>query len=173
MRTIIPLILLLFFGINSFGQKMTGIGGELSAFSIKPNVRAWLSRTNGFEVFGGISAETSDLKPNDFEGGLKYLNCFMYDLNYRLYFGLMGKWKYVNLEGTHLKKSLPVAGIFVGKEWFDKRKHLKGFAIELGYQYGTMNYNNMAPDNQHIISKEVYEEFPLIFNIRYSYYKKR
>lgn len=42
MRVISLLILLLFFGIGSFAQKMTGYGGELSVLSVKPAARIWI-----------------------------------------------------------------------------------------------------------------------------------
>ena len=114
MRTIFLFILLTIFGINSFGQKMSGFGGELSVLGLKPNLRMWISKTTGFEVFGGVSAQLSDFKPNDFEGGLKYLNTFLYNRTDRTYFGLMGKWKRVKLEGTEFTTNLPVFGVLIG-----------------------------------------------------------
>jgi len=78
-RTSLLFILLLFFGTSSFAQKMIGIGGEVSILSLRPNVRMWISRYTGFEVFGGISTEIDDLKPNDLEAGFKILHTFQYD----------------------------------------------------------------------------------------------
>ena len=171
MRTIFLFILLTIFGINSFGQKMSGFGGELSVLGLKPNLRMWISKTTGFEVFGGVSAQLSDFKPNDFEGGLKYLNTFLYNRTDRTYFGLMGKWKRVKLEGTEFTTNLPVFGVLIGKEWFNKKKKIKGFAIELGYQYGVKKYGQQI--NPMSVSKERYEEFPLVLNLSYSFYKKK
>lgn len=170
---IILLILLIFFGISSFGQKMIGIGGELSVISFKPNVRKWVSRTKGFEVFGGVSSELSSFKPNDFEGGLKYLHTFLYNRTDRTYFGLVGKWKWVKLDGTQETTNLPVFGLLIGKEWLDKRIHLKGFAIELGYQYGVKEYEMFSHGGNNLIARKTYKEFPLIVNLRYSFYKKK
>lgn len=178
MRILFLFTLLVFLWNHSYGQKLTGVGGELSVVGFKPNVRMWISRTAGFEVFGGVAAEMADFKPNDFEGGIKYLNNFMYNRTDRTYFGLMGKWKRVSLEGSEIKiggdqmtTSLPVVGILIGKEWLNKRQKIKGFAVELGYQYGVKNYEVQI--NPGASFKKTYEEFPLILNLRYSFYKKK
>lgn len=174
MRTIFLFLLLLFFGINTFGQKISGFGGELSVLGISPNYQAWMSKTNGFEVFGGLAAELSDFRLNDFEGGFKYLNTFIYNRTDRTYFGLVGKWKWVKLEDVQMKINLPVVGILIGKEWTKRRAHRRGFAIELGYQYGTKSYDIYTPTNDHtFLHRDTYEEFPLIVNIRYSFYKDK
>lgn len=173
MRTIFLFLLLFFLGISSFGQKMTGFGGELSVLGLKPNVRSWISKTKGFEVFAGISSELSDFKPNDFEAGIKLLNTFLYNRTDRTYFGLMGKWKSLNLVETEKSINLPVAGVLIGKEWSRKRIHRKGFAIELGYQYGTKTYDIYSLIGHHFIGKKTYDEFPLFLNLRYSLYKDR
>ena len=174
MRTIFLFTLLTIFGINSFGQKITGIGGELSMLAFKPNARMWISRTKGFEVFGGVSSElTGGFKPNDYEGGLKLLNTFIYNRTNRSYFGLMGKWKWMNLnvDESNVKVNLPVFGILIGKEWLSKRLPRKGFAIELGYQYGVKKYEvPIAGQNN---PTQLYDEFPLILNLRYTFYKKK
>ena len=173
MRTIFLFTLLTIFGINSFGQKITGIGGELSMLAFKPNARMWISRTKGFEVFGGVSSELSSFKPNDFEGGFKLLNTFLYNRTNRSYFGLMGKWKWMNLnvDESNVKVNLPVFGILIGKEWLSQRIPRKGFAIELGYQYGVKKYE--VPIDLMNTSPQSYDEFPLIFNLRYTFYKKK
>jgi hypothetical protein len=171
MRTIFFLILLLFFGINSFAQnnKMMGFGGELSVLGLNPNVRMWISKTTGFEVFGGISSEMTEFKPNDFEAGFKLLSTFLYNRKNRTYFGLVGKWKWVNIDSEiNINTSLPVGGILIGKEWYSKRLHKTGFAVEFGYQYGSKKYN--IPEVEY---QRVYDEFPLILNFRYSFYQKR
>jgi len=160
---------LLFFGINSFGQKFIGVGGELSVMGLKPNARIWVSRPIGFEIFGGFSAELGDYKFNDYEGGLKYLHTFLYSRTNRTYFGLMGKLNWIDLAiESNIKTNLPVAGVLIGSEWFSKRSYLKGIALELGYQYGVKNYNI----NHFSKSEKPYREFPLIINLRYSIYKK-
>lgn len=173
MRTIFLYMLLLLFGISSFGQKMIGLGGELSVLGLRPNVRTWVSKTIGFEVFGGVSAELSDFKLNDYEGGFKYLNTFLYNHTDRTYFGLVGKWKWVKSDGSEKTANLPVVGILIGKEWSKKRIHRKGFAIELGYQYGTKKYDIHRVGNPPSIAHKTYDEFPLIVNLRYSFYKKK
>lgn len=174
MRTIFLFSLLIFFGINSFGQKLTGIGGELSALGLKTNARMWISKTKGFEVFGGVSSElTGGFKPNDLEGGFKFLNTFLYDRINRSYFGLMGKWKWMNLnvDDRNVKANLPVFGVLIGKEWLSKRLPRKGFAIELGYQYGVKKYEIQV--GQIKFENKQYDEFPLIVNLRYTFYKKK
>lgn len=173
MRVLFLLMILLFVEINSFGQKMTGFGAELSVLSFKPNVRMWLSRSSGVEVFGGLSAELSDFKPNDFEGGLKYLHTFNYKRTNRTYFGLVGKLKRIKLEGTNLTTNVPVAGAFIGMEWFSKHSILKGLSAELGYQYGRKEYEIFNNTGQVSFVKRTYDEFPLILNIRYAFYKKK
>lgn len=176
MRIILLLMLLFFFGTNSFGQKqMIGVGGELSVLGLKPNVRMWVSKTKGFEVFGGVSSEVNGIKFNDYEGGFKYLHTFLYNRTNRTYFGLMGKWKRVEVDKDMAPGicNLPIPGLLIGKEWFNKRAHLKGFAIELGYQYGVKKYKIRNLVTNDIIGEKQYEEFPLIFNLRYSYYKKK
>jgi hypothetical protein len=160
MRTKLLFILIFFFGLNSFAQKMTGFGGELSVLSIKPNLRIWVSKTTGFEVFGGLASEL----------GFKFLKCIMYNRTDRTYFGLVGKWKWVNVYGSPEKTNLPIPGLLIGKEWYSKRIHLKAFAVELGYQYGVNEYNIK---NYQLSVKEKFEEFPLILNLRYSFYTKR
>jgi hypothetical protein len=150
---------------------MSGIGGEFSVVGFKPNVRMWISRTKGFEVFGGVTSELSDFIPNDFEGGFKYLNSFLYNRTDRTYFGLVGKWKWVNLEATHRNTNLPVVGVMIGKEWFHKHKNIRAFAIELGYQYGAKEYE-IQIDPITMVKKR-YDEFPLVLNLRYSLYKKK
>jgi hypothetical protein len=169
MRTRLFFILFLFFGINSFGQKMIGYGGELSVLSLKPNVRMWLDKVYGFEAFGGISAELTEFKPNDFEAGFKVLSTFQYERTNRTYFGAVGKWAWVNIDSeakTHI--SLPVVGLLIGKEWSSKKIHRTGFALEFGYQYGVKKYNIDIYKEEY---KSTYQVFPLILNIRYSFYK--
>ncbi len=173
MRTISIFILIFLFGINSFAQKMIGFGGELSVVSLKPNVRMWISKTNGFEIFGGVASELVNFKPDDLEAGFKYLNTIIYNRTNRTYFGLVGKWKWLNIYGSTERFNLPVPGILIGKEWYNKRVNRKGFAIELGYQYGVKEYTIYSPINHFPIGKERFEEFPLIINLRYSFYKKR
>lgn len=170
MRILFLFTVMLFLSVDSYGQKMTGIGGELSVVGFKPNLRKWLSRTSGFEVFGGISAELGDFKPNDYEGGLKYLNTLIYNRTERTYFGLMGKWKRVNLEAEgNTTINLPVVGVLIGKEWFSNRTNIRAFAVELGYQYGVKDYT-VKPITE---TNKQYKEFPLILNFRYSLYKKK
>lgn len=173
MRTKFLLILLLFFGINSFAQKMVGVGGELSVLSIKPNVRLWISKTTGFEVFAGPASELGDFKPDDIEAGFKFIKTILYNRTNRTYFGLVGKWKWLNVYGSADKINLPIPGILIGKEWFNKRVNRRGFAVELGYQYGVKEYEIYSPINHFSIGKETFDEFPLILNIRYTFYKKR
>ena len=173
MRILFLLMILLSIGLHSFGQKMIGVGAELSILSLKPNVRLWLSRTTGFELFGGVAAELSDYKPNDYEGGLKYLHTFNYNRTNRTYLGLVGKLNRVQLEGTHITTNVPVAGALIGVEWFSKRNFLKGLSAELGYQYGKKEYEIFSNIGHVSFGKRTYEEFPLILNIRYAFYKKR
>lgn len=167
MRAISLIVLLFFFGINSFAQKMSGFGAELSVLSLKPNFRIWTSKTTGFELFTGPSSELNNFKPNDIEAGFKFLHAIMYNRTDRTYFGVVGKWKWVNVYGDADKTSLPVAGLLIGKEWYSKRINLKGYAVELGYQYGVKEYGRK------LVGKTTFEEFPLILNFRYSFYKKR
>jgi hypothetical protein len=161
------------FGTGSFAQqKVTGFGGELSMLSIKPNVRMWVSKSTGYEVFAGISSEIGNVKPDDPEAGFKFLHTIQYGRVDRTYFGILGKWKWVNVFDSNRTTSLPIVGFLVGKEWYNRRYHLRGFAVELGYQYGTKEY--AVYDAKHfIIGKETFDEFPLILNLRYSFYKKR
>lgn len=172
MRAISLFVLLFFFGINSFAQKMSGLGAELSVLSLKPNFRIWTSKTTGFELFTGLSSELNSFKPNDAEAGFKFLQTIIYNRTDRTYFGVVGKWKWINVYGNEDNTSLPVAGLLIGKEWYSKRINLKGFAVELGYQYGVKEYSAL---NSNGISpgKQTFEEFPLILNFRYSFYKKR
>ncbi|MDP3434674.1 MAG: hypothetical protein Q8T04_17165 [Bacteroidota bacterium] len=167
MRAISLFILLFFFGINSFAQKMAGYGAELSVLSFKPNVRIWTSKTTGFELFTGLSSELNSFKPNDIEAGFKFLRTIIYNRTDRTYFGVVGKWKWINVYGDVDKTSLPVAGLLIGKEWYTKRINRKGFAVELGYQYGVKEYGRA------LVGKTRFEEFPLILNLRYSFYKKK
>ena len=94
----------------------------------------------------------------------------MYNRADRTYFGVVGRWKWINAYGSGNKINLPIPGVLIGKEWFSKRINLKSFAIELGYQYGVKEYQVI---NFAIYEKQDYNEFPLIINLRYSFYKKR
>jgi hypothetical protein len=172
-RLILLSILISFFGSSSFAQKVAGFGGELSILSFKPNYRMWFSKTTGFEVFGGVSSELNDFDPNDAEAGFKFLHAIIYERTERTYIGVVGKWKWVDVYDANKRTSLPIPGVFVGKEWYSKRIHRKGFAIELGYQFGTKEYEVYSPLNHIPIGKEQFDEFPLILNLRYSFYTKR
>ncbi len=169
-RSTLLFILLFFFGISSFSQKMIGFGGELSVLSLKPNVRIWVSRTLGFEVFAGMSSQIGIFKPDDPEAGFKILKSFLYKRTERTYFGAMGKWKWVNNALPLYKTNLPVAGIFIGKEWYIKRHKLRGIAIELGYQYGQ---SETEVENFKLTTIETYNEFAYIINLRYTFYNRK
>lgn len=174
MRIKFLLILLIFFGINTFAQKMIGYGGELSVLSIKPNVRLWISKTTGFEVFGGLASQLGDFKPDDLEVGFKFIHSFIYQRTTRTYFGVVGKWKWAKGYDPNYKINLPIGGLLIGKEWFNKKVNRKGFAIEFGYQYGEKKYVIYSPIH-HVPQpgKEKFDEFPLIINLRYTFYKKK
>ena len=165
--------LMSYLGVHLYAQKIDGFGGELSILSFKPNYRTWVSKTTGYEFFGGIASELDNLKPDDMELGFKYLHAVSYSRTTRMYVGLVGKWKWVNGFDSNRKTSLPVPGVLIGKEFYDKRVKRKGFAIEIGYQLGTKNYKIYSPENHLEIGKERFEEFPLILNLRYSIYQKR
>lgn len=173
MRTIFIILVLLFFGMNISAQKkMNGIGGELSALGLKPTYNMWFSKTTGINLFAGVSAEFEDFKPNDYEGGVKYLHGFLYSRSSRTYIGGMGKWKIVAPGIYDNTVHLPVFGAFVGMEWYNKRAFWKGFSAELGYQYGSRKYHIVNPVNKLDIATKTFEEFPLILNLRYTFYKR-
>ena len=166
--------LILFLVSGTSAQKMIGYGGELSVLSIKPNARLWISKNTGFEVFGGIASELDNFKLNDVEAGFKFLKTIIYKRSDRTYFGLVGKWKWVDVFDSNISTNLPVPGILIGKEWYSKRINRKGFAIELGYQYGHKEYTVYSPANHTPLpTKEQFDEFPLILNLRYSFYQIR
>lgn len=171
-RFTLLLILIPVLGFGSYAQKIVGFGGELSILSLKPTYRYWFNKTSGISFFGGIASELDDFKPNDLEAGLTYLHALISNRADRTYIGITGKWKWVNVYGSNMTANLPIPGIFIGKEWFDKRRKSKGFAIELGYQVGSVNL--IASDPNGILKGEnTYEEFPLILNLRYSFYTKK
>lgn len=172
MRTIFLILVLIFCGMNLSAQKkMNGIGGEISVLGIKPTARMWVSKTAGFDVFGGVAAEFEDFKPDDFEAGAKYLKSFISQRTDRSYFGLMGKWKWLVTGESHTSTSLPVFGVLIGKEWYHKRTLLKGYAVELGYQFGEKEYDvKIGPVD---IKSENYNEFVFIVNLRYVFYKNK
>jgi len=172
-RLLIFTLLATFCTIGSSAQKMIGVGAELSILSFKPNVRMWFTKTTGVEIFGGIATELEDIDPNDVEGGFKFLHAFQYNRTDRTYFGLVGKWKYLNAFDSNKSAHVPVPGILVGKEWFSKKRALKGLAVELGYQFGVKEYLIYSPFSNIEIAKERFEEFPLILNLRYSFYAKK
>lgn len=172
-RILFIFLFALILGADSFAQKIGGFGGELSILSAKLNYRDWISKKTGFELFGGTAAELDDLNPNDVEAGFKLLRALIYTRTDRTYVGIVGKYKWVNLPNENARTSLPVPGFIVGKEWYSKRVHRKGFAIELGYQFGSKEYEILSPLNQSFIGKETFNEFPLILNFRYSFYSKR
>lgn len=174
MRIIFLALVLLVGGIHSFGQKkMTGIGGELSVLSAGPNMRIWFSKTQGIDLFAGVSAEFADIMPDDYQGGIRYVHSFLQNKFYRTYLGVMGKWKYIKLEETGETLQMPAYGVFIGKEWYNKRTWWKGFSVELGYQYGSKGYDIFDQVSHVYINKGNYVEFPFIVNFRYSFYKSR
>lgn len=175
MRTLLLFTVLIFLGTNTFAQKkMTGIGGEVSAISLKPTVRWWVSKNTGFDVFAGVAAEFEDFRPNDFVAGVKYLRSFMYQRNSRNYIGLTGKWKWLHTGEAQTPTDLPVFGALIGKEWFTQRARKRGFAVEAGYQYGYKEYiRDLGPGAIVRYSKEDYTEFALLLNIRYAFYKDK
>ncbi len=166
-------ILLTITGIDSFAQKIGGFGAELSVLSLKMNYRTWVSKTTGFELMGGVASELNDINPNDFEAGFKFLHALLYERTQRTYIGVVGKYKWLNLTNENARTSLPIPGVIIGKEWYSKRIKRKGLAIELGYQFGSKEYEILSPENHNFISTEKFEEFPLILNLRYSFYTKR
>jgi hypothetical protein len=84
----------------------------------------------------------------------------------------MGKWKWVNINDATQKTNLPIPGLLIGKEWYSKRINRKSFAVELGYQYGTKDYEIYTPIAHAPENRTVnFTEFPLILNLRYSFYK--
>lgn len=171
-RFILLIIVISLWGTSSNAQKIVGFGGELSILSLKPTYRIWFNKTNGISLFGGIASELDNIKPNDLEAGLTYLHALISNRADRTYIGITGKWKWVNVYGSNMTANLPVPGIFIGKEWFDKRRKSKGFAIELGYQVGSTDL--IASDPNGILRGEnTYTEFPLILNLRYSFYTKK
>ena len=173
-RYILLFAVLTFFGISSFAQKIGGFGAELSVLSLKPNYRMWISKTIGFEVFGGIASELEDFMPNDLEAGFKYLHAIMYKRTERTYIGVVGKWKWAKVSDPSYTINLPVGGVLIGKEWYSKQRHLKGLAIELGYQMGTKEYELFSPIGHIPLDRtEHFDEFPLILNLRYSFFSKR
>ena len=165
--------LILIFGISLFAQKMIGVGGELSVLSLKPNLTMWVSKNTGFEIFGGIASELGDFKPNDLEAGFKFLHTIQYNRTDRTYFGIMGKWKWVNINDATQKTNLPIPGLLIGKEWYSKRINRKGFAVELGYQIGAKNYEVYSPNHIALNRTVLFEEFPLILNLRYTFYRRK
>jgi hypothetical protein len=171
-RLILLFIMISLFAASSFAQKIVGFGGELSILSLKTNYRIWFSKTTGFELFGGISSELNNFNPNDAEAGFKFLHTILYERTERTYIGVVGKWKWVNVNDANQSTNLPIPGILIGKEWYRKRIHRRGFAVELGYQMGTKEYKVY---NSTKISPGTYQfdEFPLILNLRYSFYTKK
>lgn len=173
MRTIFIILVLIFCGMNISAQKkMNGIGGEISALSIRPGYNMWFSKTTGVNLFAGVAAELTDFKPNDLEGGIRYLHAFQYSRSSRTYFGGMGKWKIAKPDIYDITVQLPVFGALIGKEWYNKKTYWKGFSAELGYQFGSKKYHIVNPVNKLDIATKTFEEFPLILNLKYSFYKR-
>lgn len=172
-RIILFTLLATLLTMSSYSQRMIGVGGEVSILSFKPNVRMWLSKTTGVEIFGGIATELEDINPDDVEGGFKFLHTIQYKRTDRTYFGLVGKWKWLNAFDANKSAHVPIPGILVGKEWFSKKRALKGLAVELGYQYGVKEYEIFSSFSHLPIARERFEEFPLILNLRYSFYTKK
>ena len=166
------LLLLTFLGKNSFAQKMNGFGGEINLLGINLDDRFWTSKTHGFEVFGGMASGMEDLKMDDVSAGFKYLHGIQYRRQDRTYFGIVGKWKWIDVFDSNSTTSLPVGGVLLGKEWYTKRIHRKAYAIEFGYQYGKKTFTVTDPNGLNARST-TYTEFPLIINLRYSFYQLR
>jgi hypothetical protein len=174
MKRLLLFSLLLFnLGSAAFAQKMNGYGGELTIVGFNANARFWTSKNHGFEVLGGMASGLEDFKLDDVAAGFKYLHTIQYRRQDRTYFGVVGKWRWIDVFDSNRTTSLPVGGIFVGKEWYTKRIHRKSYAIEIGYQYGKKEYEIYSPVNNYPIEKVQFQEFPLIVNLRYSFYQLR
>jgi hypothetical protein len=79
----------------------------------------------------------------------------------------------VNVFEPNRTTSLPVGGVLIGKEWYSKRIKRKAFSVELGYQYGAKEYEVFTPVLHLSEGEEIFDEFPLILNLRYSFYTKK
>jgi hypothetical protein len=172
-RILIFFIFILYFWNGSYAQKMNGYGAELTIVGINANARFWISKTHGFEVLGGMASGLEDFKLDDVAAGFKYLHTIQYRRQDRTYLGVVGKWKWVDVFDSNRTTSLPEGGILVGKEWYTKRIHRKSYAIEIGYQYGKKEYEIYSPVDHLPIEKVQFQEFPLILNLRYSFYQLR
>jgi hypothetical protein len=170
MRAMALILILAGLCLQAQAQKMIGFGGEISVMSVKPNVRLWITKNSGIELFGGIGAEF-DIKPNDPEIGIKYLYAIDNKQQNRTYLGLLGKWKWVDAINSNTTINLPIPGILIGKEWLSKRINLKGYAIELGYQFGSKEKSEIISYSEG--SENIFKEFPLIINFRYSLYHSK
>lgn len=159
--------------LDSVAQKFIGFGGELSILSMKADYRKWATKTTGYEIFGGLASELDDFNPNDLELGFKYLHTVIYQRTQKTYIGVTGKWKWVDFNESSKNTSLPVPGILIGKEWIDKRVKIKGFAIELGYQFASKRYQVFSPLNHYPVGVETFDEFPLILNLKYTFYQQK
>lgn len=159
--------------LDSMAQKFIGFGGEISVLSVKADYRKWATKTTGYEVFGGLASELDDFNPNDLELGFKYLHTLIYQRTQKTYIGITGKWKWVDFNESGKNTSLPVPGILIGKEWIDKRAKIKGFAIELGYQFASKRYQVYSPLNHYPVGVETFNEFPLILNLKYTFYQQK
>ena len=166
-------LLILSIGANVFAQKMIGFGTEINVLGLSLDSRYWTTKNDGFEVFGGIASGVEDFKMDDYVAGLKYLHTIQYRRQDRTYVGIMGKWKWIDVYDSNRTSNLPVAGVLVGKEWYTKRVHRKSYAIEFGYQYGAKEYEIFSPVNNLPIDKVRFQEFPLIINLKYSFYQLR
>jgi len=155
-----------------YAQKMNGYGAELTILGLNANSRFWVNKTHGVEPFAGIASEISNIKFNDLALGLKYLYALQYRRTDRTYVGFSGKYKMIDLGDNYTSTNLFIPGFIVGKEWYSKRVNRKGFAIELGYQYGNKTYTVTDPTGKNPRDM-TYTEFPLIVNLRYSFYEKR
>jgi hypothetical protein len=172
-RILYLFVITLLLGIDGYAQKMNGYGAEFTIVGINANARFWTSKTHGFEVLGGMASALEDFKLDDVAAGIKYLHTIQYRRQDRTYFGIVGKWKWVDVFDSNRTTSLPEGGILFGKEWYTKRIHRKSYAIEIGYQYGKKEYEIYSPVDHLPIEKVQFQEFPLIVNLRYSFYQLR
>ncbi len=171
-RLLLFFLMILSFFLESSAQKMNGYGPEFSVLGLNLDARFWINKKTGLEVFGGMASSLESFNPNDVVAGIKYLHVVQYRRTDRTYFGIVGKWKWVDVFEPYKTTNLPVPGIFMGKEWFSKRIHRKGFAIEFGYQYGVKTYQVTNPDGTYP-KNTTFTEFPMILNLRYSFYQIR
>jgi hypothetical protein len=167
-KFLVVVLMLLVFGVSGKGKVKVGMGMDISPNAGFLSFRDWYSKTGGFEIGFGPSANFKDFLFNDLAVQCKYFYAFKSEFNYyRTYLGLMGK--YTIITDPYFHKNLPAGGVILGNEWYLGKFRNQGISVEGGLLYGRISRQQYIVGSNVSITK-YYKEFPLYLSFSYKFY---